>query len=100
MTTTTVATERKEHRFRLPGLQTASALYLLGFIIILFGLWIPETFLTQTTFKLVLADQVVIAILGLALLDPAGGRGVRPVGRARCSPSHWSSSAGSSPRPA
>ncbi len=55
---------------RLPGLQKASALYLLGFILVLFGLWIPETFLTQTTFKLVLADQVVIAILGLALLIP------------------------------
>ena len=45
-------------------------LYLLAFILVLFGLWIPETFLTQTTFKLVLADQVVIGILGLALLIP------------------------------
>ena len=53
-----------------PACRPASALYLLAFIIILFGLWIPDTFLTQTTFKLVLADQVVIAILGLALLIP------------------------------
>jgi ribose transport system permease protein len=70
MTTATVAGGKRELALRLPGLQKASALYLLGFIIILFGLWIPETFLTQTTFKLVLADQVVIAILGLALLIP------------------------------
>ena len=47
-----------------------SAVYLLGFIFLLFALWIPETFLTQTTFKLVFADQVVVAILGLALLIP------------------------------
>jgi ribose transport system permease protein len=70
MATATVAGGRREWGLRLPGLQKASALYLLGFILILFGLWIPETFLTQTTFKLVLADQVVIAILGLALLIP------------------------------
>ena len=70
MTAATVAAEKKPFSLRLPGLQKASALYLLGFIFILFGLWIPETFLTQTTFKLVLADQVVIAILGLALLIP------------------------------
>jgi ribose transport system permease protein len=70
MTAATVAPEKKALSLRLPGLQKASALYLLGFIFILFGLWIPETFLTQTTFKLVLADQVVIAILGLALLIP------------------------------
>ena len=57
-------------RLRIPGLQTASAAYLLAFIFILFGLWIPETFLTQTTFKIVLADQVVVGILALALLVP------------------------------
>ena len=45
--------------FHLPGLQRVSAAYLLAFIILIFSLWIPETFLTQTTFKLVFADQVV-----------------------------------------
>src|SRR5437867_3239151 len=57
-------------RFRLPGLQKASVLYLLGFIFVLFGAWIPHTFLTRTTFKIVAADEVVVGILGLALLIP------------------------------
>jgi len=70
MTSATVADQTEKRTFRPPGLQKASALYLLGFIFVLFGLWIPDTFLTETTFKLVLADQVVIAILGLALLIP------------------------------
>lgn len=73
MTTTTATGAKASGRrtaIRLPGMQSASALYLLGFIIVLFGLWIPETFLTRTTFKLVFADQVVVAILGLALLIP------------------------------
>jgi ribose transport system permease protein len=72
MTTTTTTIAPAEHRrgFHLPGLQRVSALYLLGLIILIFSLWIPDTFLTQTTFKLVFADQVVIAILGLALLVP------------------------------
>jgi ribose transport system permease protein len=70
MTTTTIAPARRRPAFHLPGLHSVSALYLLGLIILLFALWIPETFLTHTTFKLVFADQVVIAILGLALLVP------------------------------
>src|SRR6476660_5583451 len=63
-------TRSAPHRWRLPGLQTASAAYLLAFIIVLFGLWIPDTFLTTTTFKIVAADQVVVGILALALLIP------------------------------
>ena len=55
---------------RLPGLRQASVLYLLGVIIIGFGLWVPETFLTGTTFKSVIADQVVVAMLALAILVP------------------------------
>ena len=43
---------------------------LLALIFLLFGLWIPETFLTMTTFKVVLADQVVVGILALAILIP------------------------------
>ena len=90
-TTTTIAPARHRRRFHLPGLQQVSALYLLGLIIVIFSLWIPETFLTQTTFKLVFADQVVIAILGLALLVPLDGGCVRPLRSGRCSPSRSSS---------
>lgn len=57
-------------RLRPPSLQRASALYLLASIILLFGLWIPELFLTAITFRLVAADQVVIAVLALAILVP------------------------------
>jgi len=71
MAQATVPIERPTVRqIRIPGLQRVSAAYLLGSIIVLFGVWIPETFLTHTTFKVVLADQVVIGILGLALLIP------------------------------
>lgn len=57
-------------RLRPPSLERASALYLFAFVILLFGLWIPDTFLTSITFRLVAADQVVIAILALAILVP------------------------------
>ncbi len=55
---------------RLPGMQRASAVYLLVLVFLLFGFWIPETFLTHVTFKVVAADQVVVGVLGLALLIP------------------------------
>ena len=75
MTTTTTTIAPAEHRrgFHLPGLQRVSALYLLGLIILIFSLWIPDTFLTQTTFKLVFADQVVIAGAATAALLRALG---------------------------
>ncbi|HEX9995474.1 MAG TPA: ABC transporter permease [Acidimicrobiales bacterium] len=65
-----VQRRRSVPSLRIPGLQKASAAYLLALIIVLFGIWIPDTFLTDTTFKVVAADQVVIGILGLALLIP------------------------------
>jgi ribose transport system permease protein len=55
---------------RLPGLHRVSALYLLGFVLLLFGTTIPESFLTATTAKTVAADMVVVGILGLAVLVP------------------------------
>jgi ribose transport system permease protein len=55
---------------RLPGLRSVSALYLLALVLVVFGTWVPETFLTRETFTLVLSDQVVVGILALALLVP------------------------------
>ena len=69
-TVTSAAPVERPRRTLLPGLSKASVLYLLALILVLFGLWIPETFLTQATFKIVLADQVVIGILALAVLVP------------------------------
>jgi ribose transport system permease protein len=69
-----------DHRHRAkPGLQRAlaaisvrriSAVYLwLGFMI-LFGLLSPETFLTSTTYNVVLSNGVVTCVLALAFLIP------------------------------
>ena len=69
-TVTSASPVERPRRNLLPGLSKASVLYLLALILVLFSLWIPETFLTQATFKIVLADQVVIGILGLAVLVP------------------------------
>jgi ribose transport system permease protein len=69
-TVTGAAPVERPRRTLLPGLSKASVLYLLALILVLFSLWIPETFLTQATFKIVLADQVVIGILALAVLAP------------------------------
>ena len=60
----------RQRRNWLPGLSKCSVLYLLALILVVFSLWIPETFLSTTTFKIVLGDQVVIGILGLAVLVP------------------------------
>ena len=61
---------RRRVRPSVPGLRSASALYLLALIFAVFSLWIPSTFLSKATFTLVLSDQVVIGILALALLVP------------------------------
>ena len=72
MTTTvsSAAPVARPRRTLLPGLGRASVLYLLALVLVIFGLWIPDTFLSQATFKIVLGDQVVIGILGLAVLVP------------------------------
>ena len=57
-------------KLRIPGLGEASALYLLILIVVGFSLWIPETFLSQATFKTVVSDQVVIGMLALAVIIP------------------------------
>jgi ribose transport system permease protein len=47
-----------------------SAIYLLGFFIVLFGALSPDTFLTEVTFTLVFRSGVVTCILALAFLVP------------------------------
>jgi ribose transport system permease protein len=70
MTTIDLRRTAPPPRLRLPGLHKASAVYLLAFVMVLFSLWIPDTFLSSTTFRVVGADQVVVGILALALLIP------------------------------
>lgn len=47
-----------------------SAIYLLAFFIVLFGVLSPDTFLTEVTFSLVFRSGVVTCILALAFLVP------------------------------
>jgi ribose transport system permease protein len=53
-----------------PTPHSASALYLLALEFIVFAVWIPDLFFTSATFKLVLADQVIVAMMALGLLIP------------------------------
>ncbi len=52
------------------GLDRFSALYLWGFFLVLFGLLAPQSFLTETTFRLVFSEGVVTCIIALAFLVP------------------------------
>ncbi len=52
------------------GLDRYSALYLWGFFILIFGLMKPDTFLTWTSIKSVLIENVIIGVLAIAFLIP------------------------------
>lgn len=61
---------RLRHRSVNLGLHRFSGLYVLAVIIVTFGIWVPDTFLTTQTLKSVASQQAVVAILALALLVP------------------------------
>jgi ribose transport system permease protein len=50
-----------------------SAVYLLVLFFVIFGIARPDTFLTEATFKLVLSESVITAVLALAFLIPLLG---------------------------
>jgi ribose transport system permease protein len=52
------------------SLRNASALWVFAVIFIIFSLWIPETFLTGSTWKTLLNDQAISAILAIGLIIP------------------------------
>jgi ribose transport system permease protein len=52
------------------GVKRLSAVYLWVFFIILFGVIAPDTFLTETTFRLVFRSGVITCVLALAFLVP------------------------------
>lgn len=58
------------HRAGDLGLRSFSGLYLWALFIIMFGVWKPHLFLTQSTLHSVAAAQAVSAMLALALLVP------------------------------
>lgn len=63
---------RRERR-RLPrelSFSNASGLYLLAAMVVVFGLWIPDTFLTTATLKSLIVEQSIPAIVAIGLLIP------------------------------
>ena len=52
------------------GVKRLSAVYLWVFFIVLFGVLTPDTFLTETTFRLVFRSGVITCVLALAFLLP------------------------------
>src|SRR3954452_22614180 len=55
---------------RLFGVKRLTAAYLWVFFILLFGILKPDTFLTETTFRLVFRSGVITCVLALAFLIP------------------------------
>jgi ribose transport system permease protein len=55
---------------RLLSVKRLSAAYLWIFFIVLFGIITPDTFLTETTFRLVFRSGVITCVLALAFLIP------------------------------
>src|SRR3954447_19489783 len=52
------------------GFDRFSGLYLLALFIVVFGLWVPDQFLTTSTLHSVAAQQAVTGIVALAILIP------------------------------
>jgi ribose transport system permease protein len=61
---------RAQRLLRYLSPRNASALYVFAAIFILFSLWIPETFLTIETWRVLLSDQAIIALAAIALVVP------------------------------
>lgn len=52
------------------GLDRFSGLYVWGALIVLFGVWVPDLFLTALTARVVAGSQAITAIVALGLLIP------------------------------
>ncbi|MCW2615081.1 MAG: lsrD [Frankiales bacterium] len=60
-----------EPRRRLSfGLERFSGLYVWGALILLFALWVPDTFLTTSNAKIIAGDQAITAMLALGIIIP------------------------------
>jgi ribose transport system permease protein len=59
-------------RRRLPGLglDRFSGLYVWGALVVAFGIWMPDLFLTADNARIVAGDQAITAMLALALIVP------------------------------
>src|SRR5580704_6421166 len=50
--------------------KSVSAIYVFIFLVGIFSLWIPDLFLTKTTWRTLLDNQVVTALCAMALVIP------------------------------
>jgi len=50
--------------------RNTAALYLLAFMVVVFALWVPDTFLTSGTFRSVLSDQAITCLAAVGLVVP------------------------------
>ena len=57
-------------RSRFFRLDNVSLLFIWAALVVVFGILVPETFLTTDTFRTILAGQAITAIMALALLMP------------------------------
>jgi len=64
------AGERKSARTIGLGLDRFSGLYVWGALIVLFGVWVPDLFLTTQNARIVAGSQAITAIVALGLLVP------------------------------
>jgi ribose transport system permease protein len=62
-----VDTAHRRKRFTA-GLDRFSGVWVLGVLILVFGLWVPDTFLQTTTLRGIIGDQSVTAILAFGLI--------------------------------
>jgi ribose transport system permease protein len=67
----TVEASRPRRRpWQLLGMDRFSGLYVLAVLIVVYGLWLPDTFLTTDTLRGVADGQAVTAVVALALVVP------------------------------
>src|SRR3954468_7965040 len=62
-------TQKRKRSFNF-GFDRFSGLYLLAFFILIFSIWVPETFPTTSTLHSVAAQQAVTGMVALAVLIP------------------------------
>ena len=60
-------------------LTVIGAVYVWLGIIVLFSIWVPETFPNLATAKQILNGNAITALAALSIIDPAVGAGLRPV---------------------
>jgi len=55
---------------RAVAFRNTSALYLLAFMVVVFALWVPDTFLTVGTWRSLLSDQAITCLVAVGLVLP------------------------------